>query len=332
MMAALGLALLILPGLVAFGSGALGRGLIAALPVAGLSFWIMGRSGVYPLGSGPLLAAGLALGAGGAALAGWALRRRPAPVVLPSTPEAAPAPAVLAMAEHDALCDRAQALAPADRAVLAHRAALRALPVLLSELVRGWSRAEGFAPLPALRCALLSRAVWRFPGDAAVAAASRAAADAARGPDLAGLWPHLNARDPDDDGRLRASAARAEDARAILRSAARGWLADRVLFPDPAAVAALGADLTLLDRGQDPGTAPLWHGPPPAGWLRDEARALRVAARFPGAWAGWAWWWAQVRADAPEDAATLRRRALLEEAVWIAGPDAVAARFGGGGA
>ncbi|GGF42445.1 hypothetical protein [Mameliella alba] len=185
-----------------------------------------------------------------------------------------------------------------DSIVVAHRAALRVLPVWGAAMGEDWARESGLTALPLLRCGLIS-AVVAARSSVEINKEARAAALAA---DAAGA----NA-----DGAISMTAANA-DAAAI--AAANAAITTYASIAVSGAVRAADqanlvydastniSDVTLLEDGGDPINLDLWPNHPPERFLAKERVTLAIWDEDPPErWEFWRRWWEGAKRGQPLD-------------------------------
>ncbi|MDZ7906393.1 MAG: hypothetical protein U5N55_11900 [Cypionkella sp.] len=88
---------------------------------------------------------------------------------------------------------------------------------------------------------------------------------------------------------------------------------------------AITQDARALEAGQDLTHIPLWQGTPPPDWFtKADAQTRAIWDKDPATWAFWRRWWDGVINGKPLPLDLQRDVALLGEAIWQAGPQAVA--------
>ncbi|MBY6118565.1 hypothetical protein KUV64_05435 [Mameliella alba] len=191
-----------------------------------------------------------------------------------------------------------------DAVVIAHRAALRVLPLWGAAMGEDWARESGLTALPLLRCGLISAVV-------SVEASSRIASEAIAA-------AHALASDPSTLSRIMAASFRAaiNAADAAAASTLTGTEKATRALGHPAAYAVSAAadanlvygastnisDVTLLETGGDPVHLDLWSDSVQERFLKGERVMLELwDGDPPERWAFWRRWWEGAKTGQPLD-------------------------------
>ncbi|WP_167647263.1 hypothetical protein [Mameliella alba] len=217
-----------------------------------------------------------------------------------------------------------------DAVVIAHRAALRVLPIWGAAMGEDWARESGLTALPLLRCGLISAVV-------SVEASSRIASEAIAA-------AHALASDPSTLSRIMAASFRAaiNAADAAAASTLTGTEKATRALGHPAAYAVSAAadanlvygastnisDVTLLETGGDPVHLDLWSDSVQERFLKGERVMLELwDGDPPERWAFWRRWWEGAKTGQPLDPELqLAIVKGIDEETWK-DPDKVAARI-----
>lgn len=202
-----------------------------------------------------------------------------------------------------------------DAIVIAHRAALRVLPIWGAAMGEDWTRKGDLTALPVLHCGLISAVAGSLPA-ADIQDASRFAAAAAAG-------SAVDADAPDDAFSAAAAAVDATFASAVDAASAAALA---VTLVD--AYALVRADAEIVEGEGNPVRAALWSGKMPKALAQAERAMLAIWDSEPAArWAFWRRWWAGAKAGAPIDPQLqLAIVQGIDEETWK-DTDAVAARI-----
>jgi hypothetical protein len=227
---------------------------------------------------------------------------------------------------------RPEASARLDAACIGLRAALRILPIWGAQLGTAEAEKSGFSALHALRALQAANVAQVFPSEIpadlsiAISKAAGEAADKAYAIDLrishavnaasgaAGASAHLKPQDKKDDGAFANGAYCAEAARNALRTDAERevvWNATR-------------NDARELLNGSQPFDLPLWLNTTPDWFVSMDQLTRRRFGNAPETWSFWRRWWDGVLSGNQVDWDLQRKVALIPEAIWQQGPEAVA--------
>ncbi len=216
-----------------------------------------------------------------------------------------------------------------DGIAIAHRAALRVLPLWGARMHDAWAREGDLTSLPLLRCQLVSGTTALAPTAATKAIASEAANRANASVLTSNAVAYASAA---------AYVAYANADCASLITLDTTDVANAVANVIDAAAYATGfvdafwgqipQDARLLDAGHQPLYSPLWSGDDPDELQHAEAGMLRIwASDPPDRWAFWQRWWAGAKSGRPIDPQLqLAIVQGIDNATWQ-DPDATAARI-----
>ena len=214
----------------------------------------------------------------------------------------------------------------ADSIAIAQRAAARVFPVWAAAMAQDWARRSDLTALPVLRPLLTAGVARKYPTPEVIAF-SAAAAAAARSAAAADAFS--DARSAARSAAAAAAAAfsaDAADARSAAAFSAAVFSADAAKWmPSSAFFDHIRKDAETLDGNGDPFSNPLWDGPEPDGFFQSDTAARAIwAADPPARWSFWTRWWDGVISGQQLDWELQRRVALIPDAIWQSGPDAVA--------
>jgi hypothetical protein len=226
-----------------------------------------------------------------------------------------------------------------DSIIIAHRAALRVLPLWAGAMGQAWAQNAGLTALPLLRASLTSgvahknrTAEVKQAAAAAAAAAGVATAFATEAATTVTTKGTIAAADAATDAAYAATAstdaahAASSDAANAATAAAAGSasVASATAVTARVVWAEMRADAYKITEGADPATFPLWTNPP-VDWFRSGGTTMRaIWASDPGTWSFWLRWWDGVLAGRPLPDDLQLKVALIPEETWKAGPAAVA--------
>ncbi|MCB1341651.1 MAG: hypothetical protein KDK24_11450 [Pseudooceanicola sp.] len=203
---------------------------------------------------------------------------------------------------------------------IATRAAMRVLPLYWEWAFTGRERKDDLTPLPFLRCVLISSvAAVRPTENIRSAAASAYAVDANASAGDASAYAACAAVGAANDAAYAADI----DAAAILAAAASHAAAAAYAVANDAWIATR-TDCAYLESGWMSASPALWpdrDNPIAATWLGVKNRATEPE------WAFWITWYQDALAGVKPDWNQLERIALIDRAIWEAGPKAVAAEI-----
>ncbi len=237
----------------------------------------------------------------------------------------------------------------ADALAIATRAAQRVSPLWSGAMDAAWSQAADVTALPVLRLLLTSGVARRYPTPkvraAAIASATAragfsAVARAGAGSHAAATAAHAAADVADavagSDSRDASTAVFSADIAAFSAASSTpkaradaAYLSDYALAADAARSAAalwtaIQADACDLVAGNDPQARALWPDTPPDWFTDPDTQARAIWARDPDTWSFWTRWWEGVLSGDQLDWGFQCEVALIPDALWQAGPAAVA--------
>lgn len=217
------------------------------------------------------------------------------------------------------------------RMLLTYRSAMRVLPILLARMEDRWATGHDIDALPILRVALFRG--LNFEALSSIAGAFPSQFD----DDINEVAQALVYDSTYDGDALDALTAMNQSIVASMDTYryAAGHGGGEISRPEIWAAAM--NDMRILARGDDPMQTPLWSSGPPD-WFNAadaETRKIWAADVAPESWAFWTKWWDAAIAGKPLHWELQREVALIPDAVWQEGPEAVAkaiaeieARFG----
>lgn len=224
-----------------------------------------------------------------------------------------------------------------DAVLLAHRSAMRVLPLWGAEMAAEWTRKNGLTALPLLRCGLISAVAALVPTAHISRAAYIVANTAAYADRIAAATASYTAATALDAITAAAAAATTNTSVAAFDPATAAITIDAA---DAAAYAvlrfsgsanvweALKIDAELLENGVAIGTIPLWQNVSPDWFIEAHVGMIKVWDADPRPrWAFWRRWWLGVVTGQPLDSQL--QLAIVEgidNETWL-DPDAVAARI-----
>ncbi len=197
----------------------------------------------------------------------------------------------------------------ADDDILAARIGLRVFPLWGWRMERDWAVKKKLTALPILRI-LLIKSISQGDKDKYNRAKARMAAALA-----AAL-----AADADDAAAAAANVAHADVVTSTGYAPPYAY-AQRILW------AAVSANASALQNGQDPSHLHLWHDAPPDWWEFMMGEAIAIWDKDPETWVFWRRWLDGMIAGQPLPFDLLDAVASIGESVWEAGPEAVATRI-----
>ena len=161
-----------------------------------------------------------------------------------------------------------------DAILIAQRAAMRAFPVWASQMREDWAQDHDLTCTTALRCYVGTGVFGKYPAPEIASAASASAVSAFALTSAASASAFAASDSAAASAVSAASVASATDAASASGDAAAFAFAafaasDRVVF-----WASTEQDVAIQQSGGDLLAAPLWHGDPPALWLKCEPQAL----------------------------------------------------------
>ncbi len=237
----------------------------------------------------------------------------------------------------------------ADALAIATRAVQRVSPLWSGAMDAAWAQAADATALPVLRLLLTSGVALNHPtpevsSAAAVSVTARAdfsaVARAGAGSHAAATAAHAAASAADaaagSDCPVASTAVFSADIAALsAASSTPKALADAAYLSGYALAAAatrsaaalwtaIQADARDLVAGNDPQARALWPDTPPDWFADPDAQARVIWARDPDTWSFWTRWWEGVLSGDQIDWHVQRAVALIPDALWQAGPAAVA--------
>ncbi len=241
--------------------------------------------------------------------------------------------------DRDSLEAWLQGRSRADAVVIATRAALRVLPIYAGWVRQDRVRKGDLTALEILRCLLTSGVAAVSPTAEVMAAARSATAAAARSAAAAltaafrsaaafSAFSATTTTAAATAARSAASAASARSAAAAARAAATAAFSAADATTTAAARSQtwvlIRDDAGMLERGQDPVAARLWSATEPDWFAAADAKTRAIWQADPTLWSFWTRWWDGVLSGQQIDWALQEQVALIPDAVWRAGPGAVA--------
>ncbi len=210
-----------------------------------------------------------------------------------------------------------------DSIVIAHRAALRVLPLWGAAMGEDWARKGDLTALPLLRCGLISAVAGTWPTADIKEEADAALADAGVTTDAALATPASASA----DATLATTAtSTATTTTTITTAADAAFAAADAAHATTATLAAAAADAVFLEAEADPLGLDLWPEGLPEWFVETEAKMLALwDADPPARWEFWRRWWEGAKSGQPVDPELLLAIVKgIDEEAWN-DPDKVAA-------